>query len=381
MATSHSQVLSGLVAGATYYYRVKSRDAAGNLAVSPNYNFTTSAPSDTTAPTISAVGSSGLSSTGATIAWTTSEAADSQVEYGTTTSYGRSSALNSAMVTSHSQALSGLTAGTLYHYRVKSKDAAGNLATSGDYTFTTTSASDTTTPTISAVAYSGLSSTGATITWTTSEAADSQVEYGTTTSYGKSSALNSAMVTSHSQALSGLTAGTLYHYRVKSKDAAGNLATSGDYTFTTTSAPDTTAPAISAVASSGLSSTGATITWTTSEAADSQVEYGTTTSYGKSSALNSSHGDFPLAGVERADRQHAVPLPREVQRCRRQPGHLRRLHLHHHGGARYDRPDDQRGWPVPDYRAPAPPSPGPPTKPPTARWNTARPPATANHRR
>ncbi len=96
--------------------------------------------------------------------------------------------MNSAMVTSHSQALSGLTASTLYHYRVKSKDAAGNLATSGDYTFTTTSASDTTTPTISAVAYSGLSSTGATITWTTSEAADSQVEYGTTTSYGRSSA-------------------------------------------------------------------------------------------------------------------------------------------------------------------------------------------------
>ncbi len=191
------------------------------------------------------------------------------------------------MVTSHSQALSGLTASTLYHYRVKSRDAAGNLATSGDYTFTTTSASDTTAPTISAVANSGLSSSGATITWTTSEAADSQVEYGTTTSYGSSSALNSAMVTSHSQALSGLTASTLYHYRVKSKDAAGNLAISGDYTFTTTSAPDTTAPTISAVANSGLSSTGATITWTTSEAADSQVEYGTTTSYGKSSTLNS----------------------------------------------------------------------------------------------
>jgi RHS repeat-associated protein len=41
-------------------------------------------------------------------------------------------------------------------------------------------------------------------------------------------------VIAHSQGLSGLTAGTVYHYRVKSRDAAGNLAVSGDFTFTTT---------------------------------------------------------------------------------------------------------------------------------------------------
>ncbi len=226
--------MSGLTASTLYHYRVKSKDAAGNLATSGDYTFTTTSAPDTTAPAISAVASSGLSSTGATITWTTSEAADSQVEYGTTTSYGRSSALKSAMVTSHSQGLSGLTASTLYHYRVKSKDAAGNLAISGDYTFSTTATPDTELPAITDVASSGLSSTGAIITWTTDEAADSQVEYGTTTSYGSSSALDDDLVTSHSQALSGLTVGTLYHFRVKSKDAAGNLATSGDYSFTTT---------------------------------------------------------------------------------------------------------------------------------------------------
>ncbi|MBO0799547.1 MAG: RHS repeat-associated core domain-containing protein, partial [Blastocatellia bacterium] len=39
---------------------------------------------------------------------------------------------------------------------------------------------------------------------------------------------------SHSQVLSGLTTGTLYHYRVKSRDAAGNQAVSGDFSFTAT---------------------------------------------------------------------------------------------------------------------------------------------------
>jgi hypothetical protein len=38
--------------------------------------------------------------------------------------------------------------------------------------------------------------------------------------------------------LSGLTAGATYHYRVKSRDAAGNLATSPDYTFVATSLID-----------------------------------------------------------------------------------------------------------------------------------------------
>ena len=46
-------------------------------------------------------------------------------------------------MTSHGAALSGMAASTLYHYRVKSRDAAGNLAISGGATFTTLATSDT----------------------------------------------------------------------------------------------------------------------------------------------------------------------------------------------------------------------------------------------
>jgi hypothetical protein len=88
---------------------------------------------------ISSVGSAGVTASGATINWTTNEASDAQVEYGTSTGYGSSTPLNTSMVTSHSVALSGLAAATLYHYRVKSRDAAGNPATSGDFTLTTSS--------------------------------------------------------------------------------------------------------------------------------------------------------------------------------------------------------------------------------------------------
>jgi concanavalin A-like lectin/glucanase superfamily protein/Big-like domain-containing protein/purple acid phosphatase-like protein len=438
-----------LATNALHTLTAVARDAAGNTATATAATVTVSNTMlDITPPVISAVASATVSSTGTTITWTTNEASDSQVDYGPTTSYGSSTALNTAPGTAHSQTLSGLAAGTLYHYRVKSRDAAGNLATSGDFTFTTATGSttpgfvgywkfdesigtttadasgngdtgtlankpnwvtgklgyalsfngsnqyvnvpnksilnaypmtvavwmkttnttglkgivnkyaagsqngyqvfmnggnlcawyfrnaanriwdgsgctlmtpgyndnqwhqvvlvvdagggrlyvdgvlkasqgwtgtpgaasttqnlsvgrypgtaspywpgiaddvriynyaldatevsglfagaDSTPPTISAVASSTVSSTGATIGWTTNEAGDSQVEYGSTTSYGSSTALNTALVTAHSQTLSELAAGTLYHYRVKSRDAAGNLATSGDNTFAAT---------------------------------------------------------------------------------------------------------------------------------------------------
>ncbi len=284
--TSHSQALSGLTSGTTYHYRVKSRDAAGNLGTSGDFTFTTSAPPDTTPPVISAVTASSVTSTGATITWTTNEASDSMVEYGTTSSYGSTTTLNATKVTSHTQALSGLTASMTYHYRVNSRDAAGNLGASGDFTFTTSAPPDTTPPVISAVTSTNVTTTTATISWTTNEASDSLVEYGATTAYGSSTTLNATKVTSHSQALSGLTAGTTYHYRVKSRDGAGNLGTSGDFTFATSAPPDTTPPVISAVTASSVTSTGATITWTTNEASDSMVEYGTTSAYGNTTTLN-----------------------------------------------------------------------------------------------
>src|SRR5206468_10946597 len=102
-------------------------------------------------------------------------------------------------------------------------------------------------PVISGVTATAVAATSGTIQWTTNEASDSQVEYGLTASYGSTTTLDATPRTAHSVALSGLTDGTTYHYRVKSKDAAGNLATSADSTFTTN---DITPPVISGVARS-----------------------------------------------------------------------------------------------------------------------------------
>jgi len=107
-------------------------------------------------PSITAVSASAVSSTAATIQWTTSEGSDSQVDYGATTGYGASTAINSTRVTSHTQTLSGLAAGTLYHFRVKSRNASGNLAVSGDFTFTTAAAAGSGGGSAQAVVWTGL---------------------------------------------------------------------------------------------------------------------------------------------------------------------------------------------------------------------------------
>ena len=417
--------------------------------------------SDTTPPVISSVTASSITSSAATITWTTNEASDSRVDYGPTI-YSSASPVNASLLTTHVVTLSGLSQATMYHYRARSRDAAGNLGISGDFTFATSGSSqlslapqdtslnintnnyssdallttytwpdnqianailmkfdlssvpagavvlnatlqlalaqsdgapeatytitahkvlaknpviaaatgytsngttpwtpnaccsnnvpmaqadislpydtqaidkvpgykswtmttmvqewlsapatnlglllnsdvsklrdryryfastehvdptlrpflsitytivpDVTPPVLSAVAASAPSSSSATINWTTNEASDSQVEYGTTTAYGSTSALNTSRVTSHTVTLSGLVAATMYHYHVRSRDAAGNLAVSGDFTFTT-AALDLVPPTVSVTAPSA----GATVSNTVAVSASASDNVG-----------------------------------------------------------------------------------------------------------
>jgi hypothetical protein len=93
---------------------------------------------DTKAPKILSITTPSITTSAATIAWTTDEPSDSLVRYrkvGTSTLL--SSPLNSSRTTSHSVALSGLTSKTTYEYYIRTTDAAGNMAVSARRTFVT----------------------------------------------------------------------------------------------------------------------------------------------------------------------------------------------------------------------------------------------------
>jgi phosphodiesterase/alkaline phosphatase D-like protein len=282
MVTAHSMSLTGLTTGLTYYYRVTSTDAVGNTATLPIQADTAASFTATgaTPPVITAVTATPGSDT-ATVAWSTDSASTSRVDYGTSATALSLNASNATLVTSHSITLTGLTAPTTYYFRVTSVDGSGNSATSpvtssSPASFTTV---DTTAPVITAVTATP-GSNSATIIWSTNEASTSRVDYGTSAAALSSNASSANLVTGHSVTLTGLTAPTTYYFRVTSVDASSNSATSpvtssSPASFTTV---DTTPPVISVVtAVPGVGGT-ATISWTTSEPANSHVDYGTSSS-------------------------------------------------------------------------------------------------------
>ncbi len=220
---------------------------------------------------ISAVGTNGITSSTVTIVWATNVPGDSQVEYGATTSYGQSTALDSAMVVTHSVKLSGLTAATTYHFRVKSKDAGGNLASSGDQTFATPTTADTTAPTVSITA----PSSGATVSGDVTVSANASDNVGVAgVQFQLDGANLGAEDTASPYSVSWNTpAASNANHRLTAvaRDAANNRTTSASVTVTVNnSTPDTTPPAVSMTAPSQ----GATVSGTVSVSANASDNAG-----------------------------------------------------------------------------------------------------------
>jgi subtilisin family serine protease len=115
-------------------------------------------------------------------------------------------------------------------------------------------------PVISGVSATLITASSATISWNTDVVSDSQVDYGTILPYALSSPLNSTPVIAHNVALSGLSPSTTYHYRVKSRNSAGALTTSGDFTFTTAAGAATYS--LSATPASVTAGAPVTVSWT-----------------------------------------------------------------------------------------------------------------------
>ncbi len=137
-ATSAPWILTSGDGSKTVYVQYK--DTPGNWSNAISANITL----DSVAPTVSSVTATSITAFSSTISWTTNEAATSLVDYGTTNAYGQSTPVNTALTLAHTVGLSGLSPATLYHYRVRSADAAGNASNGNDATFTTPTPSSTT---------------------------------------------------------------------------------------------------------------------------------------------------------------------------------------------------------------------------------------------
>jgi chitodextrinase len=234
-ATSKAWTLATGAGTKTVYVQFK--DAPGNWSAAA----TDTIVLDVTAPTISAVAASSITTASAAITWTTSETATSQVDYGLTTSYGSTTPVDPVLVTSHRVTLTGLAPNTNYNYRVRSRDAAGNERVGVNATFRTLAGADTTPPSAPAnLGASAVSASQVNLTWTAST--DNVGVTGYRVFRGGAQVATPAG-TSYSDV--GLAPSTAYSYTVRAVDAAGNVSGPSNTASATTLPPaDTTPPAV-----------------------------------------------------------------------------------------------------------------------------------------
>lgn len=320
----HAATMLNLSSNTTYHYCIDATDLFGNSVESCGHQFTTAAAAvqiDTIPPTIFSVTVAPITTTSATVSWTTNEIADGEVEFGTTASYGSIAEANTNYALADSTVLNNLYPDTLYHYRVHSHDESGNSAYSPDEVFTTVALAPTTAPTttvtvpntstttsttttpapagtpsiatptlvISAIEVSPVTTTSAIINWTTDIPGTSQVQYGNSDALGSQTLPNNTLTTNHSVTITNLIPNTNYIFRVQSQPLGATVATvSALHEFNTLSEPVfvSTPAVITSLSSSAVTTNASTINWATNTATTGQIEYGITTGYGQVNILS-----------------------------------------------------------------------------------------------
>ncbi|MBI5147778.1 MAG: fibronectin type III domain-containing protein [Parcubacteria group bacterium] len=316
----HIVSLSGLSANTTYYYLVKSKDEAGNEAISSEQSFQTAAegtvqivvlsggvPSldvakDTTPPVISGARAESVSAFDAVIAAETNEPAAIFVEYGKAEggNYGMVAGSPDWLM-SHSVRINNLRLGTEYAFRIKAIDKDGNTAISDSQSFKTdyfaeavkgvvtvenisefqkevekyieSIAPSLVPPFIEEPKATDITEDSAAISWKTNVPAYSIVSYAPEDLYDFSAGSYAAEISDteiktadHRLVLIGLSPNARYHFMVKSFSVPGAVGKSGDLTFVTKAAKIN--PKITGVENDGFA-----VAWLTDEPATSVVEY------------------------------------------------------------------------------------------------------------
>jgi hypothetical protein len=290
------------LAGGAHTFKVRASDNVGNQDPSAaERSFEVIPP-----PAVSTAAASAVKATQATLGASVNpkgSATTYQFEYGTTTSYGskapataKSAGSGSASV-EVSEPISGLTAGTTYHFRVVATNGAGT-SKGEDKTFITTAA-----PVASTEAASGVEAAKATLNASVNPkgaATTYQFEYGPTTSYGTKVPASAKAVGSGSSAVAvsetpTLTEGASYHYRVVASNEVGTTY-GADMTLTTLVLPDATTEAATAVEGEEATLNGEV----DPNGSETQYyfQYGKTAAYGSQAPLEGEGAGSGESGVE-----------------------------------------------------------------------------------
>lgn len=279
-ATTHDQQLTGLDDLTTYYYVIRACDNSGNCVNSSEYNFTTL---DITAPSFTNTTTINVTNTSATIVTATSENTTITIYYGTSTGTYTNTTENNSQLPAHNTTLTGLSSDQQYFYLAQACDIASNCVNSSEYNFTTI---DTIDPTMTNLVNDSITYTSFAVNMTTNEAANLTIFYGTETGNYTNSTTNSSYLLNHYLNITGLQNDTTYYYLAQICDDASNCANSTEYQVTTL---DGVAPTLTTIESTAITASSFTLSWNTTEAANTTINYGTSTNNYTFTATNSSY--------------------------------------------------------------------------------------------
>jgi plastocyanin len=230
--------ISGLMASHLYHFRIVAHNSGG-----------TSFGSDRTFTTLGATGPPVVTTNPATLIASFSATLNGSLDphglattvhfqYGTTTSYGLTTAPQSHNGNTYlniSANISSLSANTIYHYRIVASNSAGTRF-GADRIFTTLTATGP--PVVTTNPATNVATSSATLNGSLDPhglATTVRFQYGTTTSYGHTTAMQSQTGNTYRNIaanISGLTTHTNYHFRIVATNSAGTRM-GGDRTFTT----------------------------------------------------------------------------------------------------------------------------------------------------
>ncbi len=235
--TGTNYTVSGLSNGTTYYWRVDATNSGGTSGWSTAWNFTTTVTPPSAPVLASPADSSTGSSTSPTLSWNAvAGAASYDVQVSTDSSFG-TFAVNHTGITGTNYAISGLSNGTTYYWRVDATNSSGASIWSAIWNFTTT----VTPPSAPVLASPANGSTGIsttpTLSWNVSAQATSYEVQVSTDSTFATTFYNQSNLTTTSKSVSGLSAGTKYYWRVDATNSSGTSGWSAVWNFTTTIAP------------------------------------------------------------------------------------------------------------------------------------------------
>jgi hypothetical protein len=205
-----------------YYWRVGTSDNSDESINSPSYStadsITPRGKYTEPARLTSGPATSSITTTKATLSWTTHRESDSKVAFGLASgNYLEWEPSMSAQTTEHVIPLSNLKPGTEYFYVAKWTDEDGNTGMSEEQSFVTEPPPD-----VKEVRVSNLGISSTIINFTTVNATRAKIYYGPTTSFGGMKEIaTSKLETSYSIELDNLEDGTKYFYRINTFDEEG----------------------------------------------------------------------------------------------------------------------------------------------------------------